>query len=98
MLSTAFYTARSRVANLTKTRPADDPELTQLRQQMCEQFLVDSSDPLFRDRLRAGVGERDAALAGTMGRAGVPLHRVDTDRDLVRTLVEVVTSTRWRRA
>lgn len=63
-----------------------------------EQFLVDSSDPLFRDRLRAGVGERDAALAGTMGRAGVPLHRIDTDRDLVRALVEVVTSTRWRRA
>ena len=25
-----------------------------------EQFLVDSSDPLFRDRLRAGVDERDA--------------------------------------
>lgn len=42
MPSTAFYTARSRVANLSKTRSADDPELTQLRQQMREQFLVDS--------------------------------------------------------
>jgi hypothetical protein len=40
--STAFYTARSRVANLSKTRSADDPELTELRQQMREQFLVDS--------------------------------------------------------
>ena len=63
-----------------------------------EQFLVDSGDPLFRSRLRAGVDERDAALAGRMRRAGVPLHRIDTDRDLVRALVEVVTSTRWRRA
>jgi uncharacterized protein (DUF58 family) len=63
-----------------------------------EQLVVDSSDPLFRSRLRAGVDERDAALAGRMRRAGVPLHRIDTDRDLVRALVEVVTSTRWRRA
>ena len=63
-----------------------------------EQLLVDSGDPLFRSRLRAGVDERDAALSGRMRRAGVPLHRIDTDRDLVRALVEVVTSTRWRRA
>jgi uncharacterized protein (DUF58 family) len=63
-----------------------------------EQFLVDSSDLLFRSRLRAGVDERDVALAGRMRRAGVPLHRIDTDRDLVRALVEVVSSTRWRRA
>ena len=63
-----------------------------------EQLLVDSGDPLFRSRLRAGVDERDAVLAGSMRRAGVPLHRIDTDRDLVRALVEVVTSTRWRRA
>ena len=63
-----------------------------------EQLVVDSSDPLFRSRLRAGVDERDAALAGRMRRAGVPLHRIDTDRDLVRALVEGVTSTRGRRA
>jgi uncharacterized protein (DUF58 family) len=63
-----------------------------------EQLVVDSSDPLFRSRFRAGVDERDAALAGRMRRAGVPLHRIDTDRDLVQALVEVVTSTRWRRA
>ena len=30
--------------------------------------------------------------------AGVPLHRIDTDRDLVDALVEVVAGTRWRRA
>jgi uncharacterized protein (DUF58 family) len=62
-----------------------------------EQVLVDSSDPLFRSRFRAGVAERDAALAGRMRRAGVPLHRIDTDRDPVEALVEVVAATRWRR-
>jgi uncharacterized protein (DUF58 family) len=63
-----------------------------------EQLLVDSSDPLFRSRLRAGVDARDADLAGRMRRAGVPLHRIGTDRDLVEALVEVVAGTRWRRA
>jgi uncharacterized protein (DUF58 family) len=63
-----------------------------------EQFVVDSSDPLFQARLSAGVDERDAVLAGRMRRAAVPLHRIDTDRDLVEALVEVVADTRWRRA
>lgn len=63
-----------------------------------EQLVVDSSDPLFQSRFSAGVDERDAVLAGRMRRAAVPLHRIDTDRDLVEALVEVVTETRWRRA
>lgn len=63
-----------------------------------EQLLVDSSDPLLRARLRDAVAERDADLAGRMRRAGVPLHRIDTDRDLLTSLVAVVASTRWRRA
>jgi len=43
------------------------------------------------------VEERDAGLTGRMRRAGVPLHRIDTDRNLVEALVEVVAATRWRR-
>jgi uncharacterized protein (DUF58 family) len=62
-----------------------------------EQLIVDSADPLFRSRFRAGVGERDAVLTGRMRRAGVPLHRVGTDRDVLESLIEVVASTRWRR-
>jgi uncharacterized protein (DUF58 family) len=62
-----------------------------------EQLLVDSSDPLFRARYRAGVTDRDAVLAQRMRRANVPLHRIDTSRNLVQALVEVVASTRWRR-
>jgi uncharacterized protein (DUF58 family) len=62
-----------------------------------EQLIVDSADPLFRSRFRAGVDERDAVLSGRMRRAGVPLHRVGTDRDVLESLVEVVASTRWRR-
>ena len=62
-----------------------------------EQLLVDSGDPLFRARFRAGVEERDAGLTGRMRRAGVPLHRIGTDRNLVEALVEVVAATRWRR-
>ena len=63
-----------------------------------EQLILDSSDPLFRARYRSGVDERDTVLAQRMRRANVPLHRIDTDRDLVEALVEVVASTRWRRA
>jgi uncharacterized protein (DUF58 family) len=63
-----------------------------------EQLIVDSSDPLFRARYRSGVNERDTALAQTMRRANVPLHRIDTDRDLIEALVQVVASTRWRQA
>lgn len=63
-----------------------------------EQVVVDSSDPLFRARFAAGAVERDAGVAGRMRRAGVPLHRIGTDRDPLRALVDVVASTRWRRA
>lgn len=63
-----------------------------------EQLLVDSADPLFRDRFRAGVRAREAEVSGRMRRAGVPLHRIGTDRDLLGALVEVVTDTRRRRA
>jgi uncharacterized protein (DUF58 family) len=63
-----------------------------------EQLFVDTSDPLFRSRFQAGVDARDAELTGRMRRAGVPLHRIGTDRDLVEALVEVVAGTRWRRA
>ena len=62
-----------------------------------EQLVIDSSDPLLRARLRAGVEERDARLAAGMRRAGVPIHRIGTDADLVTALIEVVASTQRRR-
>jgi uncharacterized protein (DUF58 family) len=63
-----------------------------------EQLVVDSGDPLLRARLRAGVEERDARLDAGMRRAGVPMHRIGTDADLATALIEVVLSTRRRRA
>ncbi|MGD0241565.1 MAG: DUF58 domain-containing protein [Streptosporangiaceae bacterium] len=63
-----------------------------------EQLMVDSSDPLLRARLRAGVEDRDARLAAGMSRAGVPLHRIGTDADLATALIEVVASSQRRRA
>ncbi|NBE93089.1 DUF58 domain-containing protein [Nonomuraea sp. KC401] len=62
-----------------------------------EQLVVDSADPLLRVRFREAVDDRDARLAAGMRRAGVPVHRVDTDRDLAEALVEVVARTRDRR-
>ncbi|MEU5861706.1 MULTISPECIES: DUF58 domain-containing protein [unclassified Nonomuraea] len=58
-----------------------------------EQLVVDSADPLLRIRFREAVDARDARLAAGMRRAGVPVHRVGTDRDLVEALVEVVART-----
>jgi len=63
-----------------------------------EQLVIDTSDPLLRARLRAGVQERDARLAAGMRRAGVPVHRIGTDTDLATALIEVVASTQRRRA
>lgn len=61
-----------------------------------EQLLVDSADPLLRLRFRTAVDDREARLTTGMRRAGVPVHRVDTDHDLTETLVEVVARTRDR--
>jgi uncharacterized protein (DUF58 family) len=63
-----------------------------------EQLVIDSGDPLLRARVRTGVEERDARLAAGMRRAAVPLHRIDTSADLATALIEVVASTRRRRA
>lgn len=62
-----------------------------------EQLLVDSADPLFRARFRDGVDQREAILSTGMRRAGVPLHQVGTDTDLVESLLAVVAETRRRR-
>jgi uncharacterized protein (DUF58 family) len=61
-----------------------------------EQLVVDSADPLLRVRFREAVDARDDRLAAGMRRAGVPVHRIDTDRDLAEALVEVVARTRDR--
>jgi uncharacterized protein (DUF58 family) len=63
-----------------------------------EQLLVDTGDPRLRVRLRAAVADRDARLAAGMRRAGVPVHRIGTDADLATALIQVVASTRRRRA
>jgi len=58
-----------------------------------EQLVVDTSDPVFRAGYRAGAEERDRELDAGMRRAGVPVHRVDTERDLDRALVDLVAAT-----
>ena len=45
--------------------------------------MVDSSDPEFRRRLRAAGEEREAAVRDAARRAGVDLHVISTDDDLV---------------
>ncbi len=62
-----------------------------------EQLLIDSSDPEFRRRLRAAGDEREASLRAATARAGVVLHDVSTDEDLVTALVRIVESRRQRR-
>jgi uncharacterized protein (DUF58 family) len=61
-----------------------------------EQLMVDTDDPMFRVGFRAAVDARDARLTAGMRQAGVPVHRIDTDRDLAEALVEVVARTRDR--
>lgn len=55
-----------------------------------EQVLVDTSDPLLRERLTAQVDAREMAIDDAMRRAGVTAHRVSTDQDLAQVLIDMV--------
>ena len=62
-----------------------------------EQLLVDSSDPEFRRRLRLAGEERAIAIRDATRRAGVDLHVISTDDDLVDAFVKIVESRKRRR-
>jgi uncharacterized protein (DUF58 family) len=62
-----------------------------------EQLLADTSDPLFRRRLRAEVDARERAVTASMRRAGVASHRIGTDQDLIEALVDMVRRSGRRR-
>ncbi|MER7073187.1 DUF58 domain-containing protein [Terrabacter sp. NPDC000476] len=62
-----------------------------------EQIFVDTSDAAFRQRLAAVTAERQADLEARATRAGVDLHVVRTDDDLVRTLLRIAELRRRRR-
>jgi uncharacterized protein (DUF58 family) len=62
-----------------------------------EQLFADTSDPLFQQRLRAEVEARELALESAMRRAGVTAHRIGTDEDLTRALIEMVERSKRRR-
>ena len=61
-----------------------------------EQLLVDSSDPEFRRRLRKAGEERAIEVRDATRRAGVDLHVISTDDDLVDAFVRIVESRRRR--
>ncbi len=63
-----------------------------------EQLLADTSDPLFRQRLRAQVQSRELAMSAAMRRSTVVAHRISTDDDVLETLVGMVASSKRRRA
>jgi uncharacterized protein (DUF58 family) len=63
-----------------------------------EQVLVDTSDPLFRQRLREEVDGREAAVVAAMRRARVTPHVVSTDQDPLLALVDMVRWTKRRRS
>jgi uncharacterized protein (DUF58 family) len=62
-----------------------------------EVIFVDTDDPGFQQRLRAGADERQAALAADLRSVGLDLFTVSTDEDLVRALFRIVQLRRRRR-
>ncbi|GAB3873219.1 DUF58 domain-containing protein [Terrabacter terrigena] len=62
-----------------------------------EQIFVDTSDASFRARLAAAADARQADLEARARRAGVDLHRIRTDDDLVRSLMRISDLRRRRR-
>jgi uncharacterized protein (DUF58 family) len=62
-----------------------------------EQLTVDSSDAEFRQRLRRAGEEREAELRDATLRAGVDIHEVSTEDNLVEALVRIVEARKQRR-
>jgi uncharacterized protein (DUF58 family) len=62
-----------------------------------EQLLVDTSDSELRRRLRAAGAEREKALHQATARAGVDLHTLATEDDLVPAFVRMAESRKRRR-
>ncbi len=62
-----------------------------------EQIFVDTDDPGFRARLREAADARQAELLELTRSAGVDLHEISTDEDLVRALMRVSALRRRRR-
>jgi uncharacterized protein (DUF58 family) len=61
-----------------------------------QQVLVDTSDPLLRQRLHAVVQARESEVAEAMRQPGVTAHRITTDQDLVEALVGMVRRSKRR--
>ncbi len=55
-----------------------------------EQLTVDSSDPELRRRLRDAGAQREREVRDAARRAGVDLHFISTDDDLVAAFVRIV--------
>jgi len=62
-----------------------------------EVILVDTGDAEFQARLRAVAEQRQAALAADLRSAGLDLHTVGTDEDLVRAMFRIAQLRRRRR-
>jgi uncharacterized protein (DUF58 family) len=62
-----------------------------------EQLTVDSSDAEFRQRLGRAGEEREQELRAATARAGVDIHEVSTEDDLVDALVRIVEARKRRR-
>jgi uncharacterized protein (DUF58 family) len=62
-----------------------------------EVIFIDTDDPAFRARLRAGADERQAELVADLRSAGLDLFTVSTDDDLVHALFRIAQLRRRRR-
>jgi uncharacterized protein (DUF58 family) len=62
-----------------------------------EQLFVDTSNPLFRRRLRAEADAREARLEASARRAGVELATISTGEDLLAALARLAERRRRRR-
>ncbi|HMK98348.1 MAG TPA: DUF58 domain-containing protein [Acidimicrobiales bacterium] len=57
-----------------------------------DQLLVDSSDPVFRQRLLAAAAEQDEDIRHAVARAKADLHVVSTEDDLLTAFVQMARS------
>lgn len=62
-----------------------------------EQLLIDTSDNAFRERFATAAAAREQHIEQCARRAGVDLHQVSTDDDLVRSIVALAARRKQQR-
>lgn len=97
LLSRRHEVVALRIVDPAETELPDSGVMVMEDAETGEQLFVDTSDPAFRMRFLAAAQRRDEVVTERARQAGVDMHSIATDDDLVRSIVELVKHRKQRR-